>query len=87
MLYPNKATKVWSWKMTTSALPDKLRHEGSVRVEPIGDARVRRIVAIVLEAKVFAIGGLIESSVEKQIRESWEKSATVTNEWLRAAPI
>ena len=83
----DKATKVWSWKMTPSTLPDKLRHEGSVRVEPLGDARVRRIVAIVLEAKVFAIGGLIESSVEKQIRESWEKSATVTNEWLRAPPI
>ncbi|MEO6573994.1 MAG: DUF2505 domain-containing protein, partial [Polyangiaceae bacterium] len=82
----DKATKVWRWKMTPSTLPDKLRHEGSVRAEPIGDSKVRRIVEIELEAKVFGIGRLIESSVEKQIRESWEKSAAVTNEWLRAPP-
>ncbi len=80
----DKATKVWRWTMTPSTMPEKLRHEGSVRVEPIGDTKCRRIVDITLEAKVFGIGGLIESSVEKQIRESWEKSAVVTNEWLRA---
>lgn len=82
----DKVAKVWRWKMTTSTLPDKLRSEGSVRAEPVGDDKVRRIVDIVLEAKVFGIGGLIESSVEKQIRESWEKSAAVTNEWLRTPP-
>jgi hypothetical protein len=82
----DKATKVWRWKVTPSTLADKVRHEGSVRAEPIGSSKVRRIVDIVLEAKVFGVGRLIESSVGKQIRESWEKSATVTNDWVRALP-
>ncbi|AKT40214.1 DUF2505 domain-containing protein [Chondromyces crocatus] len=78
----NKATKVWTWKMTPSAMADKVRQEGSMRIEPIGDDKVRRITEILIEAKVFGVGGLIESSAEKQLREGWDRSQGFMNRWV-----
>lgn len=82
----DKKTKVWTWKMIPSAMADKLRQEGSMRVEAAGDKRVRRIADIVNEAKVFGIGGLIESSAEKQLREGWDRSATFMNKYIEQLP-
>src|SRR3990167_2971679 len=62
----DKATKVWTWKMIPSVLAEKLRQEGTMRVEAAGPGKVRRIAEIVNEAKIFGLGGLIESSAEKQ---------------------
>lgn len=76
---------LWRWKTTPSVLADKLRTEGTVRVEPIGAGKVRRIAEILIEAKVFGIGGLIESSAEKQLREGWDKSAVFLNKWIAGA--
>ncbi len=81
----NKATKIWSWKMQPSTLADKLRQEGKMRIEPIGDKRVRRIAEIVNEAKIFGVGGLIESSAEKGLREGWDQSASFMNKYLTEA--
>jgi len=79
----DKSTKIWRWKLIPSAMPDKLRNEGSMRIEPIGETKIRRIAELVLEAKVFGVGGLIESSSEKQLREGWDKSAVFMNNWLK----
>lgn len=78
----NKATKVWTWKMTPSTLADKVRQEGTLRVEPAGEGKVRRVADLVIEAKVFGIGGLIESSAEKQLRQGWDESAVFFNNWI-----
>ncbi len=78
----DRATKIWRWKMTPSALADKMRNEGTLRIEPIGDQKVRRIADIIIEAKIFGIGGMIESSAEKQLREGWEDSAKFMNKYL-----
>lgn len=78
----DKATHVWHWKMIPSALADKLRQEGTMRIEPAGHGKVRRIAEIVNEAKIFGIGGLIESSAEKQLREGWDRSARFMNRYL-----
>ncbi len=81
----NKATKVWTWKLTPSTLADKMRNEGSVRVEAIGDDKVRRVADLLIEAKVFGLGGLIESSAEKQLREGWDQSAVFMNKYFDSA--
>jgi hypothetical protein len=47
---------------------------------------VRRVAEILIEAKVFAVGGLIESSAEKQLRDGWDKSAVFMNRWLEKNP-
>ncbi|MDI1430593.1 DUF2505 domain-containing protein [Polyangium sorediatum] len=78
-----KATKVWSWKMTPGNMADKLRNEGTMRIERVGDTKVRRVAELVIEAKVFGIGGLIESSAEKQLRDGWNDSAVFMNDWVK----
>ena len=78
----DKATKVWSWKLIPSVLADKVRQEGKLRVEPLGENRVRRVADLTIEAKIFGLGGLIESSTEKQLRDGWDESARFTNKYL-----
>lgn len=80
----DRATKIWTWKVTPSSMADKVRNEGTLRIEPIGDNKVRRIADLVVEAKVFGVGGLIESSLEKQLREGWEASVPFMHKWLAA---
>jgi Protein of unknown function (DUF2505) len=77
----DKAEGIWRFKMVPTTLADKIRQEGSVRVEPEG-AHVRRIVEVVVEAKVFAIGGLVEGAAEKELRQAWETSTTYMNDWI-----
>jgi hypothetical protein len=78
----DKASKIWRWKMTPTTLADKLKQEGSMRLEPVGDSKVRRIAELSIEAKIFALGGLMESSGEKQLREGWDESAVFMNRWV-----
>ncbi len=78
----NKATKVWTFKLTPSTLADKIRNEGVVRLDAIGDSKVRRIAEITIEAKIFGVGGLLESTAEKQLRDGWEQSAVYMNKWI-----
>ena len=78
----DRSKRIWRWKMTPSKLADKLRNEGNLRVDALGDDKVRRVAELTIEAKIFGVGGLIESSAEKQLREGWDKSAAFMNKWL-----
>jgi hypothetical protein len=78
----DKATKVWRWTMTPSSMADKLKQSGSLRLEAVGDTKVRRVAELTIEAKIFGLGGLMESSGEKQLREGWDDSAVFMNRWL-----
>ena len=78
----DKAARVWRWKMTPGTMADKLRNEGTMRVEPAGHDRVRRIADLTVEAKVFGIGGMLEGFAEKNLREGWENSAVFMNRYL-----
>jgi len=82
-----KAEGIWRWKMTPSTLADKLFTSGIVRIEPIPGTtdKVRRIAEFTIEAKIFAVGGLIESSAEKQMREGWDRSASYMNTYIEKA--
>jgi len=79
----DKGSKTWRWKMIPSTMADKIRNEGTMRVEKVGEGKVRRIADITIEAKVFGVGGLIESSAEKQLREGWDESAVFMNRWIQ----
>ncbi|MCC6644253.1 MAG: DUF2505 domain-containing protein [Polyangiaceae bacterium] len=70
------------WVMKTSALTDKMKNGGTLRVEPRGPGKLLRVVEAYSEASVFGLGGLLESSTEKQVRDGWEKSAAFMRRWL-----
>ena len=61
----------------------RLRHVRLVG-EDVALANVTRIIEVTLEAKIFGVGGLIESSFEKQMREESDRSATFTHKWLQS---
>jgi hypothetical protein len=77
-----KAEGVWRWKMIPSTLTDKLFTSGTVRIEPMGEDKVRRVAEVEIVAKIFAVGGLIESTAEKQMRDGWDRSAGFMNKFL-----
>lgn len=76
-----RAEGVWRFKMVPSTLADKIRQEGTVRLEPEGP-HVRRITEVAIEAKVFAIGGMVESVAEGIVKGAWETSTRFMNEWI-----
>lgn len=78
----DKAARVWTWKTTPSVLGDRIRSEGSMRVEPLAPGRVQRVVEILVEAKAFGLGRLLESTAESQFRKAWADGARFTNRWI-----
>lgn len=71
-----------TFKGIPSSMPDKLLTNGTMRVEAVGADRSRRIVDFVVDAKVMLIGGLLESTAEKQMRDAYDKNATFMNKWI-----
>ncbi|MFT3770883.1 MAG: DUF2505 family protein [Minicystis sp.] len=66
-------------------MADKLFTGGVIRAERIDDNKTRRVAEMTVEAKIFGVGGLIESSAEKQLRDGWDKSAAFMNKYLQSA--
>jgi hypothetical protein len=78
----DKKTGLWTFKIIPSTLADKMKTEGTVKLEKAGEGKVRRIVDITIEAKVFGLGGILEGTAEKQFKDGWEKSAEFMNKWV-----
>lgn len=79
----DKATKTFRFVIKPSTLADKLRNEGTVRCEPLEGDRCRRVVDVIAEAKIFGIGGMLESTTEKSFRKGWGDGADYINRWLK----
>jgi len=80
----DKATQVWRSTTTPNMLSGKLRAASTVRCEPAGDGRCTRTCELMVEAHVFAIGGLVEQSFEKNMRAGWDGVAAYMNKTLAA---
>ena len=82
----NKATKTHKFVIKTNVMTEKLKNEGTVKCEPRGEGKSLRVVEIIAEAKVFGLGGVIESSFEKSFKTGWQKSADFINKWVKEHP-
>jgi hypothetical protein len=82
----DKATKTHKFIIKPNVMTEKLRNEGSVKCEPRGEGKSTRVVEIIAEAKVFGLGGMIESSFEKSFRTGWQQSADFINKWVKDHP-
>jgi len=76
----DRARNEWSWRM----IPKKelVATRGKVRIEPMGDGQCRRHDEVIVEGKIFGLGGVIESTAEKEIRASWDKERAFFGRWL-----
>ncbi|MFO0614514.1 MAG: DUF2505 family protein [Polyangiaceae bacterium] len=79
----DKANNIFKWKMIPNTMKDKLFTEGSVKIEPAGDGKVKRTSTAQIEAKVFGLGGVLEGTAEKEMTSSWEKEAVFTKNYLK----
>jgi hypothetical protein len=90
----DRARGEWTWKMVqpastvgkSGALRDIVATRGSSRVEDAGDGRCRRHDELVIEARLFGLGGLIESSAEKEARSAWSKELPFFTRWVAEHP-
>jgi hypothetical protein len=79
----DKKTKVWRSRLIPNILTDRLSSEAVVRCDPAGEGKCRRTCELSVEAKVFGIGTVIETALEKDLRSGWERAASFMNAWIK----
>lgn len=78
----DKKTKHYTFRVVPSAMPDKIRTEGELRCEAVGPKKMRRVIDMNIEVKIFGVGGIVESFVSKSTQDSYAQAATFTNKWI-----
>jgi len=78
----DKNAKRYRFKVVTASMADKIQTSGEIRVEPAGEKKIRRIIDMTFEVKIFGVGGMVESFIGKSMSESYDAAATFTNKWI-----
>ena len=86
----DRAKNLWTWKMVQPAKLDpkaKPKRRSSRRAAPSGSrppptVQCRRTDDVIVEAHMFGVGGLIESTVEKEVRSAWLREFAFLKRWL-----
>jgi hypothetical protein len=78
----DKTQRRYRFRVVPGAMADKVKTDGELWVEALGPKKVRRVVDTQIEAKVFGIGGMIESFAVKSTRESYDQAAVFTRKWI-----
>jgi hypothetical protein len=84
----DRAKNEWTWRMVqptdvgAKARKEIMTSRGSVRLELLSPSEVRRTDEFIVEAKLFGLGGLIESTAEKEFRAASAKEHSFFKEWL-----
>ncbi len=82
----DKKAKRMTISVEPSVLQGKLFISGTMHTEPVGEGQCRRIYVNTVVAKVFGIGGMIESRIIQDVRTSYDKAAVFTNRWVKEHP-
>jgi Protein of unknown function (DUF2505) len=77
----DRARNEWTWRMVPRK--EMVATRGTVRLEPAGEGQCRRTDEVVIEGKIFGLGGLIESTAEKEVRATWAKELAFLDGWLK----
>jgi hypothetical protein len=78
----DRKEKRYRFHIVPSTMPDKTRIDGAMYCERVGEGRIRRVVEVHVEVKIFAIGGMIEDKIAADLRSNYDKAATFTKTWL-----
>jgi hypothetical protein len=65
-----------------TVLHGKLTVTGNMYTQPAGEKQCRRIYDSNVVAKVFGVGGMIESRIIQDVKASYDKAAQFTNRWV-----
>ena len=72
----------WRWHLVLAAFGEKVKITGTMRLEPLGEGKCKRITPFSVEANVFAIGKLVEKASTDNVVSGWDASARWINGWL-----
>jgi len=80
----------WTWRMVQPAnldprskpRKDAVTMYGTVCIEAAGEGHCRRTDCFSVEAKIFGLGGLIESSIEKELQSARAKEYAFVRRWI-----
>ena len=86
----DRASGEWTWRMHQPAnldakskpRKDAVTMHGTARIEPSGNGHCRRTDTFSIEARIFAIGGLIESTIDKELQRARTKEYAFLTQWL-----
>ncbi|HVJ94795.1 MAG TPA: DUF2505 family protein [Labilithrix sp.] len=78
----DKKAKRYSFKITPSTLADKMKLNGEFWVERIADKKICRVCRVTVEVKVFAVGGAIEERILADMRTSYDRGSSFTNQHI-----
>lgn len=74
----------YHFRVVPSTLPERIQVNGTVVTAPLSDRTCERTVTFEIEARMFGIGHVIESFLERTTREQYEDNATFIKEYLAA---
>lgn len=77
----DRARGLWTWKMVPGGKA-LLTTAGTIRVVADGEGKCRRTDEVTVEGKVFGLGGILESTVEKELHSTWPKETAFFKRWL-----
>jgi len=78
----DKAARIWRTSTIPDSLADKITCEMVMRMEPVDDTRSRRVLDFKIEARVRGLGGMVESSLEKNLRNGWRDSGEFISRYI-----
>jgi hypothetical protein len=78
----DKKTRTATFKGIPSTMADKLLTSGTIKCTELGANRCRRVIDVTVEAKVMLIGGLFETTAEKNMRKAYDTGAVYMNKWI-----
>jgi hypothetical protein len=88
----DRAKGEWTWRMvqpanldpTSKPRKDVVTMHGTIRVEEADDGHCRRTDEFSIEAKIFGLGSLIESSIEKELLSARAKEYALLTSWVQS---
>lgn len=76
--------RLYEFRIIPSRLPERIDVRGRVETTPLTDRTCRRTVSIEIEVRLFGIGAVMESFLEKTIREQYDENAAFIDKYLAA---
>jgi len=79
------AAERYDFRVTPSALAERIRVKGTVIVEPVSANQCERRVTLEVSASVLGLSRLIEAYFAATTREQYAKNAALVNEYLASS--
>ena len=76
------AKKLWSYKVATSKLSEKINISGTFFAEPKGEKKIDRVCVLNVNVKLPLVGGSVEEFIIRTTRESYDKVQVFTNKYI-----